>query len=116
GKAVTRRDADNVDRIQVCFTTTANEIAETGREVFHLRIINSQGETLALDQMGSGTFVNRATGETTRFTLADEMDYDGTPGRSCMIWAPGQAFAAGNYTIEVYNKGFLVGSTTLKLR
>jgi chromosome segregation ATPase len=116
GKAVTRRDADNVDRIEVCFNTTINEIAESGREIFHLRIVNSQGETLTLDKMGSGTFINRDTGQPTRFTLADEMDYDGTPGRGCMIWAPGQQFSPGNYTVEIYNKGFLAGTTTLRLR
>lgn len=116
GKAVTRRDAANVEQIEVTFNTTVNEIAEAGREEFYVRIINSQGETLAIDQMGSGVFTNKATGEAMRYTMKDDMDYDRSQNTLRFLWAPGQQFSAGNYAVEIYNKGFLVGETSLQLK
>lgn len=116
GKAVTRRDAANVEQIEVTFGTTINEIAEAGEEEFHVRIINTQGVTLAMDQMGSGSFVNQATGESMRYTMKDDMAYDRSQNALRFLWAPGQQFDAGNYTVEIYNKGFLVGETSFRLK
>lgn len=116
GKYVTRRDAANVERIAVTFTTMVNEIAEPGTEEFVVRILNPQGETLALDQMGSGVFTNSATGEAMRYTLKDDISYDRNANTLGFVWNPGQQFAEGNYTIEVYNKGYLAGSTSLRLK
>ncbi|MEL6970538.1 MAG: hypothetical protein AAFO02_10230 [Bacteroidota bacterium] len=116
GKFVTRRDAANVERIVVSFTTTVNEIAEPGTEEFVVRIMNPQGETLAMDQMGSGVFTNQSTGEAMRFTLKDDIMYDRSESSIGFVWSPGQQFAEGNYTIEVYNKGYLAGTTSLRLK
>ncbi|MEL7221002.1 MAG: hypothetical protein AAGJ93_06765 [Bacteroidota bacterium] len=116
GKSVTRRDAANVEQIEVRFNTTVNEIAEMGTENFYVRILNPQGETLAMDQLGSGVFTNEATGEAMRYTMKQDLDYDQSQNSLRFLWAPGQQFSAGNYQIEVYNKGFLVGQTTLSLK
>jgi len=116
GKPVTRQDAANVERISISFTTTVNEIAEPGDEEFIIRIINPQGETLALEQMGSGVFTNRGTGESMRYTLKDDISYNRNESALEFIWNPGQQFSAGNYKVEVYNKGFLAGSTTMRLK
>lgn len=116
GKSVTRRDAANVEQIEVIFSTTVNEIAEAGTENFYVRILNPQGETLAMDQLGSGVFTNEATGEAMRYTMKQDMDYDQSQNTLRFLWAPGQQFSSGNYQVEVYNKGFLVGQTTLNLK
>lgn len=116
GKFVTRRDAANVERIVVSFKTTVNEIAESGVEEFVVRIINPQGETLAVDQLGSGVFTNMSTGEAMRYTLKDDLMYDRNENTLGFVWNPGQQFSQGNYTIEVYNKGYLAGSTSMILK
>jgi hypothetical protein len=116
GKAVTRRDAENIERIAVTFTTTVNEIAEPGTEEFIVRIVDPQGATLALEQLGSGTFTNQATGEAMRFTIKDEISYDRDQNTLRFIWNPSQQFAVGNYEVEIYNKGFLVGATSMELK
>lgn len=116
GKFVTRRDAANVERIAITFSTTVNEIAEPGTEEFVVRILNPQGETLAVDQLGSGVFTNQTTGEAMRYTLKDDIMYDRSENTLGFVWNPGQQFAEGNYTIEVYNKGYLAGTTSLRLK
>lgn len=116
GRPVTRQDAANVERISVSFTTTVNEIVEPGKEEFIIRIVNPQGETLALEQMGSGVFTNQGSGESMRYTIKDDISYDRSENGLEFIWNPGQQFASGNYKVEVYNKGYLVGSTTMLLK
>ncbi|HMQ48013.1 MAG TPA: hypothetical protein PKA00_11515 [Saprospiraceae bacterium] len=116
GKATEKKYAKNVEQLQVCFTTTANEVAEQGVEVFHVRIINPLGETMAVEGLGSGVFTNNKTGDQVRYTKAKEVDYDQKTQDLCIVWAPNQPFQEGNYEIEVYNKGYLAGATTLSLK
>ena len=63
GKDSKKKTAKNIDHLQICFTTTANQVAEEGLEEFFVRIINPLGETLAIDAMGSGVFNNKSTGD-----------------------------------------------------
>lgn len=116
GKPVTRRDAENVDQIVVTFNTTVNEIAKEGRETFYLRILNTQGETQAIEQMGSGVFTSATSGESMRYTLKNDITYSYRETPVQFVWSPGQQFTAGKYTVEVYNKGYLVGTTTMVLK
>ncbi len=116
GKTASRRSAKNVDQLQVCFNTTENQVAEPGFEQFHVRIVNPLGETVAVESMGSGVFTNNATGEQIRYTMIKEVDYDQDQQRLCMVWAPSQAFQEGKYEIEIYNKGYLAGTSSFELR
>lgn len=116
GKPVRKTRASNVEQIRVCFNTVANNVADSGTETFVLRLIGPDGETLAMDNMGSGVFVNNATNSEMRYTKMQDMDYDQDAGNMCMYWNPGIPFNKGNYTVEVYNKGYLTGTTTLRLR
>lgn len=116
GKEVKRSNADNIDKLQVCFNTTTNDVAETGTEVFFVRIINPLGETLAVEEMGSGVMTNNANQEQVLYTQAKEMDYAGDAGKVCTEWTPNQPLPEGNYELEIYNKGHLAGSTSFRLK
>jgi predicted nucleic acid-binding Zn-ribbon protein len=116
GKAVSRRAAKNIDQLQVCFTTTANQVAEPGDERFYIRIVNARGETLAVEELGSGIFTNQANGEQIRYTQYKEIDYNQGEQQLCTVWSPSQSFQEGNYTVEVYNKGYLAGSKSFQLK
>ncbi|MCI4650383.1 hypothetical protein [Phaeodactylibacter sp.] len=116
GKTASRRSAKNVDQLQVCFNTTANQVAESGVEEFLIRIVNPLGETLAVESMGSGVFVNNANGEQIRYTMIKEVDYDRDEQRLCLTWAPSEAFQEGNYEVEIYNKGYLAGTSSFQLK
>jgi len=117
GKVKEEDSAKSVEQIKVCFTTVENEVVKAGSEKFYVRIINPLGETLAIEDMGSGMLTNKKTGEEVRYTKMEELDYSNNEAQSCVVWAPTNAsFAKGEYQIEVYNKGFQVGTTKLKLK
>ena len=116
GKTATRRRARNVDQLQLCFNTTTNQVANPGMEEFVVRIVSPLGETMAVESMGSGIFVNNATGERSRYTMIKEVDYDQDEQRLCMVWAPNTAFQEGKYGVEIYNKGHLAGKSDFQLK
>ncbi|PHN06422.1 hypothetical protein [Flavilitoribacter nigricans] len=116
GRDVKRSNADNIDKLQVCFNTTSNDVAEDGTEVFFVRIINPLGETLAIEEMGSGVMTNNANQEQVLYTQAKEMDYSGEAGNLCTLWTPNQPLQEGSYELEIYNKGYLAGTTSFRLK
>lgn len=117
GKVKDENSAKSVDQIKVCFTTLENEVVKPGNEQFHVRIISPNGETLAVDDMGSGQIVNRKTGEEIRFTQLAELSYNNGEAQECVVWAPtNTSYIKGKYTVEVYNKGYLSGTTSFTLK
>lgn len=116
GKAVKKKYAKNIDQLKVCFNTTSNKVTEAGTEQFLLRIVNPLGETLAIEQAGSGVFTNQETGEQIRFTQIKEHDYNQDVNTLCINWSSDTPLQKGSYDIEVYNKGYLAGSTTFDLK
>lgn len=117
-RAVMRHNADNINQIEVCFKMRANELANRGEEEFLLRILNPQGETLAIDDQGSGYFTNLATGRQTRYTMKKSATYNPLSASPvCMTWTSStQTFSQGEYIVEIYNKGLLAGQGRLSLR
>ncbi|MDG1435940.1 MAG: hypothetical protein P8M17_05295 [Saprospiraceae bacterium] len=117
GKAVKKKYAKNVDRLKVCFTAEPNDVTQPGKEEFHVRLISPQGETLASESMGSGVFTTTEAQEQMRFTHIKTINYTNTDDVvSCFLWEPGIKFTKGTYTVEVYNKGYLTGANTFKLK
>lgn len=115
GKYRSRRKADNIDILKICFETTFNRVAAKGEERFFIRIINPLGETMAVDALGSGVFTME-DGNEVRYTQSIEIDYQGEPNRYCMEWKPNAAFKSGLYEIELYNKGHRTGKTTMEMK
>ncbi len=116
GKTVQKSYAKNAEKIQVCFTTTENEIANLGNETFYIRIINPVGETMAIEELGSGTFTTTKTKESIRFTQRADIEYEANQENVCVVWEPNTQFAKGIYEVEVYNKGFLSGTGSFQLK
>ena len=116
GRWVTRTNAKNVERLYVCFNSLDNAVARAGEETFQLRIINPNGETMSIEAEGSGVLTTD-TGEQVPYTKNVPFDFQGDAANHCAEWnVPGQEFAEGGYTVELYNKGFLVGNTSIELK
>lgn len=116
GKEVDRNRAKSIDGLRICFDVTENTIAESGVEQFYVRVINPNGETQALENLGSGVLVNQANNEEIKYTSLKGVKYENKPQNTCMNWQPNIPFQEGTYTVEVYNKGYLSGTTTFQLK
>lgn len=117
GKTVKKKYAKNVDQLKVCIRTTENKIAKPGVETFYIRILNPVGETMAIDELGAGTFYSRENNEEIRYTYMKEYDYNQDVAEICFNWDPNLgAFAKGKYKVEVFNKGHLAGTGNFDLK
>jgi len=116
GKPAKTRSAAKTDRVKVCFTTTKNEVTIPGVEKFYVRLINPIGETLAVENLGSGIMTSGASNQEVRYTQIKELDYSNDAMVGCFLWEPNTAFSDGKYTVEVYNKGYLAGTGSLLLK
>ena len=116
GKTADQKAAKKTDQLKVCFTTIENSLVKAGTERFFIRIINPKGETLAIEDLGSGNITNKTTGEMMPFTQVAEYDYMNDEAQLCFNWKPDVAFDSGNYEVEIYNKGYLAGTGGFSLK
>lgn len=115
GKEKTRSKAKNVDKLKICFHTEANEVTPAGEETFYLRIIDPTGAPLAIESLGSGVAQDKRNQSDVRYTTTATTNYNNQETDVCGYWQPGQNFVKGKYSVEVYNKGYLVGKGAFKL-
>ena len=116
GKAAKKKYAKNIDRLELCFTTSENLVTDPGSETFNIRIINPLGETLAIEELGSGIMTDKSTQEQMRFTKTEEIDYQNESGQICMNWEQNNGFSKGLYSVEIYNKGYISGRGEFRLK
>ncbi len=115
GEWKTRKRNKRMDLLRTCFKTETNVIVPAGDETFYLRIMNPNGETLSADDMGSGELVDKQTGKTMRYTMSGNLTYNNEDTEACMDWKPSTTPVDGEYTVEIYNKGYKVGTGMFKL-
>jgi hypothetical protein len=113
GNFKSRKRTKKMDAFQTCFKTETNIITPQGEETFMVRILNENGETLSNDE--KSVLVNKLTGEQTRYSASGKMMYKNNDTEGCVVWTPSFEIAKGNYTVEIYNKGFRVGAGTFKI-
>ncbi|MDX1478119.1 MAG: hypothetical protein R3301_10480 [Saprospiraceae bacterium] len=116
GKESERKKASVIDGLKIGFTTTENVVAGSGVERFYVRVIDPLGETLAIEDLGSGVLTSSENEAQIRFTQYRDLEYEQEPTNVCVNWQPGLTFNPGNYTVEIYNKGHLAGTTTFSLK
>lgn len=115
-KPVKKKSAKTIDQLKVCFTTVMNEVTQPGLEKFYIRIVNPIGETMAVEELGSGKIVDKKTGDEVPFTQVKEYDYVNDEAELCFVWEPNMSFQRGEYQVEVYNKGHKSGAGTFSLK
>jgi myosin heavy subunit len=116
GQEENAKKAKNINRVKVCFKTSANKVVDASNEKFYVRILNPLGETLAIEELGSGVFKGGENDQQIRYTMATEVDYKNDAADGCAQWTPNTVFAKGNYEVEVYNKGYLCGKSSFMMK
>ncbi len=115
GEFKSRKRTGKRDLYRTCFKTETNVVTPAGEETFYLRIMNPSAETLAADDLGSGTLVDKISGETMRYTISGTLTYNNDDTEACMDWNPNFDIASGTYNVQIYNKGYMVGQGSFKL-
>ncbi len=115
GKERKKKWAENMERVKFSFDISENRIVKSGKETFYLRIIDPTGVAIAVQTAGAGV-IKLNDGKEVQYTLVREIEYNGQGQKVDVTWDPGVALSKGNYTIEVYNKGYLAGKHSFTLK
>lgn len=114
GKEKVTSKAKRVDKLVISFDVS-NRIATPGMTDVYVCVIGPDGKPVSEQALNSGTFTTRENGDKT-FTAKLPVDIETAKKKSVQFsFAPG-TFQQGNYTIEIYQNGFLIGQGTRELK
>ncbi len=116
-KEVKTTNAKKAEKLKVCFDTGDNQVIEKGEDVtFLLRIIGPDGATIAIQSQGSGYFNLADTGEEKQYTVKKTVSFNQKSQQVCIYWQQSTAYAEGDYSILIYQSGYLIGETNFELK
>ncbi len=117
GKEKERTHAGNIDRLKWCFDAIENRVADAGTEKFYFRIIDPTGVAISTTGGGGGV-IKLSDGKEIQYTCTKDVNFNGESENVCMSWdTKGNAtLVKGKYTVEIYNKGYLAGTSTYDLK
>ena len=115
GQERSRKKAKNIEVLKICFDAQPNNVAEKGNEQFYVRIVDPTGKTLAIENLGSGVMQNDLNDTKVRYTKMSEINYAQEMQTACIAWEPNLPFKEGEYLVEIYNRGYLSGTSIFEL-
>ncbi len=113
GKEKVSTKAKRVDKLVVSFDVS-NRIAVPGMTDVYVLVIGPDGKPVS--PATAGTFTTREEGAKS-FTAKLPVDIETSKTKNVQFaFAPGTTFVQGNYKIQIYQNGFLIGEGTRSLR
>jgi peptidoglycan hydrolase CwlO-like protein len=115
GKEKVTTTAKRVDKLVISFDVN-NRIAQPGMTDVFVCVIGPDGKPISTQALNSGTFTTREEGDKA-FTAKLPVDIETAKKKNVQFsFTPGNNFQQGNYTIEIYQNGFLIGEGTRELK
>ncbi|NCX95788.1 MAG: hypothetical protein EBX41_05135, partial [Chitinophagia bacterium] len=117
GKEVHTSKARKVDVLRITFDILENRIAESGNKAIYVRIIAPGGSTLSNAANASGNLTSAQGSAIPYSVMKDVALTKGTPINNITLdWKQDGDYEKGNYTIEIYNEGYKVGTGSVNMR
>ena len=114
GKEKTSTTAKRVDKMVVSFDV-ANRIIKPGSTDLYVLVIGPDGQAITSGP-ATGLFTTREDGDKA-YTAKVPVDLETAKTKNVAFsFAPGATFQKGNYKIEIYQNGFLIGQGTKALK
>ncbi len=108
--------ARNIDKLTVTFEIAENQVAEAGNVDLHLRLLEPSGAVLTNSRLGSGSF--ERDGGTASYTKKTTVIFNNSqlPVSMEMDKPDDYKFSRGNYTVELYAAGKIIGYKTFNVK
>ena len=102
----------NILKLKVCFTMRENSIAKAGNKDVYIRITRPDGNVIAYSQ----TDVFDFQGQQIVFSAKRQVEYDNKDIDVCIFWDNNKQLILGEYTIDIFTDGSLIGTTKYTIR
>jgi len=103
-----------LEQIKVQFTIGENKVAPVEGKKILIRVIDENGQPIFDTTKGSGTFM--LNGKEEFYTSSQEILFDNTGQKLVFIYDKGSEYTAGNYQVEIYTDGYLMGRTQFDVK
>ncbi len=114
GREKVSSTAKRVDKMVVSFDV-ANRIIQPGSTDLYVLVIGPDGQAITSGP-ATGLFTTREEGDKT-YTAKVPVDLETAKTKNVAFsFAPGATFQQGNYKIQIYQNGFLIGQGTKELK
>lgn len=115
GKEVETSKARRADMMRISFDVD-NRISTAGQKDLYVCITAPDGTPLAVEALGSGRFT-LADGTEKLYTVQKTIDYStGEKQNVAIDWKQNSDFKPGDYKVEIYEKGYLIGQGTVAMK
>ena len=115
GKEKVTTKAKRVNKLVISFDVN-NRIAKPGTTDVFVVVTGPDGKPISVQSLNSGTFTTREEGDKP-FTAKLPVDIETAKKKNVQFtFTPGENFQQGNYTIQIYQNGFLIGEGTRELK
>ncbi len=94
-------------KLKVTFNIAKNEVAPLETKEILIRVIDENGQVIFDVSRGSGSFI--LNGKETFYTAAQDVLFDNSGQQLTFEYEKGSRFDPGQYKVEVYTDGYLMG-------
>ena len=97
-----------LEKLKVEFNLAENKVAPIEGKKILIRVVDENGQVIFDMAKGSGTFMLNNKEEF--YTSSQEILFDNTRQKLTFTFDKGSEYPSGNYTVDIYTDGYLMGS------
>lgn len=112
GKEILTNKAKSVQKIRTSFVLLENKVVDNGPLDVIIRVMGPDGAVMSTSQ----DVFTSSSGEKLVYTLKEVIDYNNNDTPAEIYWAKGSEFSKGKYSIELYQSGALIGTSSIELK
>ena len=103
-----------LEKLKVEFNLAENKVAPIEGKKIMIRVVDENGQVSFDLAKGSGTFMLNNKEEF--YTAVQEILFDNTKQKLVFVYEKGSEYASGNYSVEIYTDGYLMGSVQFAVK
>jgi hypothetical protein len=109
------RNANAAESLKISFETGQNKVLPKGSVSLYVRVINPKGETISVENQGSGTLQLSESGSPVQYSTKADIEWNQT-GKKVVIYWKKYITTPGTYKVEIYQSGYLIGTGQVSLK
>ncbi len=103
-----------LEKLKVEFNIAENKVAPIEGKKIMIRVIDENGQVIFDVAKGSGTFL--LDGKEEFYTSVQDLLFDNTRQKLTFMYEKGSEYTAGNYTVQIYTDGYLMGQAQFAVK
>lgn len=114
GKERETNRASQLEKLKITFTIDENYVNDPGTKTIYIKVIGPDGATLYNESAGSGSFTFQ--GQESLYSTKQQIEFEQKAQEVTLYWTKGSTFGKGQYKIELYADGFMIGNSSFELK